>query len=149
MTLAGAIVMLFVGGITAGNMWMVAVDRLTVWQRMSVDEYAIDFRRTIKLVDPMMPILGTLSAVGAALVGFTADGTTSILAWCAFGCYAIVMLGSLVLAEPVNTKFRRLPEGTTPERAAHYRTFWRRFHRARTVLGVTAFAFAVWSILAY
>lgn len=148
-TLAGIITMLFVGGITAGNMWMVAVDRLSVWQRMSVVEFATDFRRTIRLVDPMMPILVIVTAAGAALVGVSAGGATSALAWCAFGCYAIVIVGSVILAEPVNTKFRRLPEGTPPERAEYYRTYWRWFHRARTVLGVAAFALSVWAVLVY
>jgi hypothetical protein len=32
------------------------------------------------------------------------------------------VVASITIAEPINSKFRRLPEGQMPERAEHYRT---------------------------
>jgi hypothetical protein len=57
----GAILMLVFGGVAAGVMWGITADRLLVWNRMSITEYATDFRRALKHVDPMMPIFVALS----------------------------------------------------------------------------------------
>jgi anti-sigma-K factor RskA len=45
-----------------------------------------------------------------------------------------------VLAEPINSRFRRLPEGSVPRDAERLRVVWRRFHLVRTGLAVAAFA---------
>jgi anthrone oxygenase-like protein len=50
------------------------------------------------------------------------------------------MVGSLIVAEPINSRFRRLPEGKPPDRADQLRVTWRRFHAARTLLALAAFA---------
>lgn len=149
LALAGAVVMLLAGGIASGNMWCITVDRLSVWTRMSIVDYATDFRRLLKNVDPMMPILVGLSGVGAVIVAIQTSGLTSALAWAVLGCQVLIILTSATLAEPVNSKFRRLPEGTPPERADYYQTFWARFHRLRTLASVVAFILAVSSVVAY
>lgn len=147
--LVGAILMVLAGGIAAGNMWCITVDRLSVWKRMTVVEYATDFRRLLKNVDPMMPILVALSLIGAVLVAVNTSGATSVLSWGVVGCDAVIIAASTVLAEPVNFKFRRLPEGTPPDRVEYYRTYWQWFHSLRTLVNVAAFVFAVSAVLAY
>src|ERR1700722_6621359 len=52
-----------------------------------------------------------------------------------------VVAGSIAIAEPINSKFRRLPEGQVPQWADHYRTLWRCFHAVRNLAALAALAF--------
>jgi hypothetical protein len=52
-----------------------------------------------------------------------------------------VVAASIAIAEPINSKFRRLPEGQVPQRADHYRTLWRCFHAVRNLAALAALAF--------
>ena len=52
----------------------------------------------------------------------------------------LVVVASITIAEPINSKFRRLPEGQVPQRAEHYRTLWRSFHAVRSLAALAALA---------
>jgi hypothetical protein len=52
-------------------------------------------------------------------------------------------VSSLVIAEPINSQFRRRPEGDVPPNADRLRQLWRRFHLARAALGVVAYLLLV------
>src|SRR6516165_10639978 len=64
----------------------------------------------------------------------------TVFAWAGIGFIVLVVVASITIAEPINSKFRRLPEGQMPERAEHYRTLWRRFHAARNLAALAALA---------
>jgi Domain of unknown function (DUF1772) len=147
MALGSAVVMLLCGGLAAGIMFGITVDRLPVWNRLAAAEYATDFRRLLKHVDPMMPILIALAGLGAGLFASQVSGTAAASAWWSMAFQALIIAASLVLAEPVNSKFRRLPEGTPPMGALRYRTFWARFHLVRTFGSVAAFSAAIAAVL--
>jgi hypothetical protein len=51
-----AIVMLGVGGIFAGGIVWYAWERVWIWRRLTLPEYATDFRRSLRKADPAMPI---------------------------------------------------------------------------------------------
>lgn len=138
----GGIFMVLFGGVASGVMWGITVDRLPVWARMSSVEYATDFRRLLLHVDPMMPIFVSLSAGGAILFALERSGTARSLAWVTVALQALIMVTSVSLAEPVNSKFRRLPEGTPPPDVQKLRVFWRRFHSVRTAVSLAAFILA-------
>ncbi|WP_157187190.1 DUF1772 domain-containing protein [Nocardia vinacea] len=144
----GAMLMLLFGGLATGGIWVIAIDRLAVWNRMSVVEYATDFRRTLKHVDPMMPIFVSLSGVGAVLFSTHASGNSRLLGWLGLACLVVIMVGSALLGEPINSKFRRLAEGTPPEGAEALRAFWRRFHFVRTGVAVAALVFLIAAVIA-
>jgi hypothetical protein len=78
--------------------------------------------------------------VGAAVFACNSQGRAAALAWIGVALIAVIMVGSIVLAEPVNSKFRRLPEGQAPEHAERLRITWRRLHWVRTVVALGAFA---------
>jgi len=59
---------------------------------------------------------------------------------------AIILVSSIVLAEPINNQFRRRPEGVVPPDAERLRFVWRRFHLVRTALAVAAFALIVTAV---
>ena len=69
-----------------------------------------------------------------------AKGAATVLAWAGVGFIVLVVVASIAIGEPVNSKFRRLPEGQMPERAEHYRTLWRRYHAARNLAALAALA---------
>ena len=110
-TQLAAWVMLAFGGLYSGAILIYAVDRVHLWRRMPVDQYVVDFRRSLYRADPLIPIMGILS-----------------------------MVASITLAEPMNSRFRRLPEGQAPDRVERLRIAWCRFHLARTVVALGALA---------
>jgi hypothetical protein len=146
LTLLGSWLMLAAGGLFAGGILVVAVERTNLWRRMPVDQYATDFRRTLARVDPMLPILSAVTCVGAVLFALGASGRAATLTWTAVALLGVVIVSSIVVAEPINARFRRVPEGATPEGAEDLRTTWRRFHYGRTILGVAAFTCIVGAV---
>jgi len=148
MTLAqlGTWLMLASGGLFAGGILVVAVERTNLWRRMPVEQYAVDFRRSLARVDPMLPILGAVTCAGALLFALHATGRPATLTWTAVALLGVIIVSSLVVAEPINARFRRVPEGDTPEGAERLRVTWRRFHYSRTLLGVAAFVCIVGAV---
>jgi hypothetical protein len=132
--------MIAFGGLFSGGLLFFAVERINLWRRMPVDQYVVDFRRSLYRADPLMPILGTSSALGAAVFALSAQGRAAALAWAGVALIAVIIIASIVIAEPINSKFRRLPEGHAPDAAEQLRTTWRRFHLARTITGLAALA---------
>ena len=55
-TQLAAWVMLAFGGLYSGAILIYAVDRVHVWRRMPVDQYVVDFRRSLYRADPLIPI---------------------------------------------------------------------------------------------
>ncbi len=138
--------MLAAGGLFAGGILVVAVERTNLWRRMPVEQYAVDFRRSLARVDPMLPILGALTGVGALLFALHSSGRPAALTWVAVALLGVVIVSSLIVAESINARFRRLPEGSPPEGAERLRVTWRRFHYGRTLLGLAAFTCIVGAV---
>ncbi len=139
-TQISAWIMLVSCGLWAGGILIFAVERTNLWWRMPFDQYAVDFRRSLLRVDPMMPILGAIAGAAAAIFALQRSGAARGLAWAGLGFIVLVVVASLTIGEPINSKFRRLPEGQAPPRAEHYRTLWRRFHAVRNLAALAAFA---------
>ena len=134
------IVMLGAGGLFTGGAVWYAWERVWIWRRLPLVEYAIDFRRSIRKADPALPILIVTTALSAAAFAGLTDGAARGLALGGIGLLAVILVSSIVLAEPINSQFRRRPEGVVPPDAERLRRVWRRFHLVRTVLAVAAFA---------
>lgn len=133
-------VMVFFSGLWAGGILIFAVERTNLWRRMPVEQYAVDFRRSVKRVDPMMPILGGIAGLASIYFALNSGGTAQLLAWSGTALMAIVIIGSIAIAEPMNTKFRRLPEGEMPPGITVIRDRWRAFHNARTIVALATLA---------
>ena len=132
--------MLVLTGIWTGVILTFAVERVNLWARMPVEQFAIDFRRSLFRVDPMQPIIGGMAMIAILVFVFTTDHAPArIAAWVALGLIVIVFVSTVAIAEPMNSKFRRLPEGSLPENADGLRRAWRRFHSVRTILAIAAF----------
>jgi dipeptide/tripeptide permease len=131
--------MLTFGGLFAGGIFFVAVERTNLWRRMPMEQFVIDFRRSLYRLDPLMPILGTVSALSAVVFGLNNGGPTAGLAWIGVALIVVIMIASIAVAEPMNSKFRRLPEGRVPNGTDDLRKRWRRFHLMRTVPALVSF----------
>jgi hypothetical protein len=131
---------IFFGGLFSGAILIVAVERVNLWSRMPVDQYVVDFRRALYRLDPLIPIMGVISGLSAVVFALNSDGRSAVLAWVGVGLIVVIMVASIALAEPMNSKFRNLPEGQAPEAADQLRTTWRRFHWGRTVVALAALA---------
>jgi hypothetical protein len=116
-TQISAWIMLVFCGLWAGGILIFAVERTNLWRPMPIDQYAIDFRLSLFRVDPMMPILGVIAGAATTIFAMHRSGAARDLAWTGLGFIVLVVMASITIAEPINSKFRRLPEGQTPQRA--------------------------------
>jgi hypothetical protein len=130
--------MIAFGGLFAGGIFFVAVERTDLWRRMPIEQYAIDFRRSLYRLDPLMPILGAVSALAAVVFALNTGGLAAALAWIGVALIGVILIVSITVAEPMNSKFRRLPEGQAPEGADELRIKWRRFHLIRTAVALVS-----------
>jgi hypothetical protein len=126
-------VMLIPGAIWAGIVFFYAVERVVLWARMPLDQYVVDFRRSLYRADPLQPILAIVSAGGAVWFALQTDGTASTFAWIAVALYALVIAISVLFPERINSQFRRRAEGEAPPDVAALRVRWRKLHLIRTV----------------
>jgi hypothetical protein len=133
-----ALLMVMFGGLLAGGILVVAVERVNLWRRMPVDQYVVDFRRSLHRMDPLMPIMGGLATLGAVVFALNTGGRSAAFAWTGAAIIAMIIIASTSIAEPINSSFRRLAEGEAPERADQLRITWRRFHFARTLMALAA-----------
>jgi hypothetical protein len=125
-------IMLIPCALWAGGVGFYAVERVNLWSRMPVDQYVVDFRRSLYRADPLQPILAVTSMAGAILFALNTDGTAATLAWTGVGLLVLVIVMSIVFPERINSQFRRLEEGVAPPDAEALRARWRVLHWART-----------------
>jgi drug/metabolite transporter (DMT)-like permease len=133
-----AILMLSAGALFTGGLAWYAWERVWIWRRLDLRAFAVDFRRSVRKADPTMPILLVICGAAAGMFASVAGGRSRTLALAAIGLLAVILLGSIVIAEPINSQFRRRAEGVIPPEAEQLRSRWRRFHLARTYLGLAA-----------
>jgi TRAP-type C4-dicarboxylate transport system permease large subunit len=131
--------MLLFGGLWTGAVLIVALERTAIWQRMSLEQYAVDFRRSLLRSGPILTILGLAAAIAAIVFAVHSNGHARELACAGVAGFVLVVVASIVFAAPIEAQFRRNPEGHVPEKAEHYRLFWRRFHAGRTLVALLVF----------
>jgi Domain of unknown function (DUF1772) len=140
------LVMLGAGGLFTGGVVWYAWERVWIWRRLTLEAYAVDFRRSVRKADPALPILLVMCATAAGAFAWLTDGAGRALAAAAIALLAGILVSSIVLAEPINSQFRRVAEGTVPPDADRLRRRWRRFHLVRTALAVAAFGCLVTAV---
>jgi hypothetical protein len=140
------IAMLATGGLFTGGVVWYAWERVWIWRRLALRPYAVDFRRSLRKADPALPILLVICAAAAVAFAWQTNGAARMLASAGTALLAVILVSSIVLAEPINNQFRRRPEGVVPPDAERLRQVWRRFHLIRTALAVAAFAFLITAV---
>jgi hypothetical protein len=140
--------MLVFCGLWSGGILFVAFARTVIWRQMSIDEYSVDFRRSLYRLGPMLSILGLITAISAGSFAYHSSGTARNLALAGVTGFVLIVVASIVVAAPIESQFRRVAEGRTPPRADFYRHIWRRFHVARTVLALLTYGSIVAAAIA-
>jgi hypothetical protein len=90
-----------------------------------------------------MPILLVVCASATAVFAWRAGGEARTLAAVGIALLVTILVSSILIAEPINSAFRRRPEGDVPPDAERLRRRWRRFHLVRAALAVAAFSLLV------
>lgn len=135
--------LLFTSGVWTGAMTTIAWERLPVWRHLDPVARSVDFRRTLRRMDPAMPIIAIVIVVLGVAYALGHDGSARALTWTAVGGIVLIVAGSITFLEPINSKFRRLPEGTPPPDAASLHARWSRLHLLRTAVALTSLALFV------
>src|SRR5258708_31004247 len=94
-TQISAWIMLVSCGLWTGGILIFAVERTNLWRRMPIEQYTVDFRRSLFRVDPMMPILGAVAGIAAAVFAINHIGVARLLAWAGVGFIVLVFVASI------------------------------------------------------
>ncbi|WP_137845395.1 DUF1772 domain-containing protein [Microbacterium sp. 2FI] len=144
-----AIIMLVADGLWAGVIFFYAVERVNLWRRMPIDQFVVDFRRSLYRADPLQPIMGGVAMIAAVVFALNAPATAAVLAWVGAALILFVIVMSIAFPERINSLFRRRAEGEAPPQIEQLRTRWRRLHYTRTPPAILSLvvlaAAAVWS----
>lgn len=126
-------------GLWAGGILFYAIERVNLWSRMPLDQYVVDFRRSVRRADPLQPILAILSVLAATIWAIHAGGMATQFAWAGVGLILATVIFSIALPERINRQFRTRPEGEAPPHTEELRKRWRTLHLVRTVPAIAAF----------
>lgn len=143
-----ALVTIVAAGLLAGFGLELAIVRVPIWHKMDPTTFAVDFRRSCKLVDIYIPALHTVTLL--ATIGFTidtSDGTTEVLGIITLVLLLVTLVTSRVFNVPIRQKFINLPEGEVPPGAEAMRRVWGLAHQGRAAAIIVAFVLLVAAVV--
>lgn len=126
------IIMLVADGLWAGVIFFYAVERVNLWRRMPIDQFVVDFRRSLYRADPLQPIVGGIAMIAAIVFALNSSPVASVLGWVGAALILAVIILSIAFPERINSLFRRRKEGEAPPEVEQLRARWRRLHYMRT-----------------
>jgi hypothetical protein len=85
--------MLMACGLWAGVILTFQVERINLWARMPIEQFAVDFRRSLFRVDPLQPILAALASIAGGYFAWFSLGMPRLLAW--VGVALMVFVGRI------------------------------------------------------
>jgi hypothetical protein len=137
-----AVAMMISGGLFAGGVTSIAVERVPAWRTTHLPDFRIGFAQTLRRVDRLQPAL--LSICLASTVGFaiTAAGAARTLAVPAAAGFLLILIGSVAWLIPIQRTLKsgsELPAATVERLRAR----WLRGHLIRTAVGVALFVLTV------
>ena len=138
-----AIPMLFAGGLFAGGVTSIALERVPTWRATELSEFLTGFAHTLRRVDRVQPVLLVVCLVSTIGFAFGAEGAARASALLATACFLIVLVGSGAWLVPVQ---RRLVVSGTDQswrQLERLRSQWLRGHWIRTVVALIALSLAI------
>ena len=79
--------MLSAGGLFTGGLVWYAWERVWIWRRLDLGEFALDFRRSVRRADPAMPILLMICGAAAGVFASIAEAWRGRSPWPARGSW--------------------------------------------------------------
>jgi hypothetical protein len=138
-----AIPMLLAGGLFAGGVTSIALERIPAWRGAALSDFLPAFAHTLRRVDRIQPALLVVCLVSTIGFAIAAEGTARTSALLAIACLLIVLVGSVAWLVPIQ---RQLVGATTeqPSRGLErLRSQWLRGHWIRTVVSLIALSLAI------
>jgi len=138
-----AIPMLFAGGLFAGGVTSIALERIPAWRSVALSEFLPGFAHTVRRVDRIQPALLVVCIVSTIGFAIGAEGTARTSALLATAGFLIVLGGSVAWLVPIQ---RQLVAASTeqPSRPLErLRSRWLRGHWIRTVVALIALTLAI------
>ena len=137
-----ATAMVVTGGLFAGGVTSIALERVPAWRRAPIAEFRSEFAQTLRRVDRLQPALLSISLVSTIGFAVAAAGAARTLAVIAAAGFVLILAGSVVWLIPIQRTLKS--DSELPVAVADgLRERWFRGHLARTVVGVALFVVAV------
>ena len=137
-----AVAMVFSGGLFAGGVLSIALERIPAWHRMQIADFPASFAHTLRRVDRLQPALLSICLVSAIGYVLTASGAARSVAMLAVVGCVLILVSSVGWLVPIQRTVRSGSELSTID-AGELRTRWLRGHLIRTVIAVALFAVTV------
>jgi Domain of unknown function (DUF1772) len=137
-----ATAMVVSGGLFAGALISIAVERVPAWRRSDISDFRVDFAQTVRRVDRLQPALLSISLVSTIGFAIAATSAARTLATFAAGGFLLILLGSLAWLVPIQRTLKSDSE-LPPAAVEGLRTHWLDGHLFRTVAAVALFALIV------
>jgi hypothetical protein len=137
-----ATAMVVSGGLFAGGLMSIAVERVPAWRRSDTGEFRVAFAHTVRRVDRLQPALLSISLVSTIGFAIVETGAARVFATLAAGGFVVIHLGSVAWLVPIQrtlTSDAKLP----PFAVEGLRTRWVGGHLFRTVAGLALFVLVV------
>lgn len=142
-----ALVVMVAGGLLTGVGFELAAVRVPIWYKMDLSTFAVDFRRSCKLVDIYIPAFHTITLLAAIGLAIDTSGTTQTLTIVALVLLVATLVSSRVWNVTIRQKFILLPEGEVPPGAEQMRRVWALAHQARAAVILVAFVLLTIGVL--
>lgn len=137
----GRFAMLWAFGLFAGTVLAVAIIYAATWRDLPAQPFVADFRRVIKRVDLIQPILLLISLAGTASYALSASGAGRALAFLASGGQVLTLVLSVAVLVPLQNRI--IASRASDDELGTMRRAWLRGHLGRTALVVAAFSCVV------
>ena len=137
-----AVAMMISGGLFAGGVMSIALERVPAWRKTQIPDFRIGFAHTLRRVDRLQPALLSICLVSTIGYAVTAAGAARTLGVFVAAGFLLILVGSVAWLIPIQ---QTLKSGSEMPAAAvgELRARWIRGHLVRTVVGVLLFGLAV------
>jgi Domain of unknown function (DUF1772) len=134
-----AAAMVVSGGLFAGGVMLIALERVPVWRATKAPDFRTGFAQTLRRVDRLQPALLSICLVSTIGFAVTANGGASTIAWFGAVGFLLILVGSAAWLIPIQRTLKADSE-LPPSSVNALRGRWLLGHLIRTVLAVGLFA---------
>ena len=137
-----ALSMLVMGGLFSGGVVAIAWERLPAWRDMELAAFRAAFAHTLQRMDRLQPallLMCLLSTVGFAIGASGIARTSAVVAGAGF---LVILAGSGAWLVPLQKRLIAASPDVPSVELERLRRQWVRGHLVRTVVALTALAFA-------
>jgi hypothetical protein len=137
-----ATVMVVSGGLFAGGVTSIAVERVPAWRRAELREFRSAFAHTLSRVDRLQPALLAISVASSIGYAVGAAGSARALAMLATAGFLLILVGSVAWLVPIQRRLTSESELANAD-VGELRSRWLRGHLVRTIGAVLLFTLTV------